>query len=205
MKHLFSSVKYLSMDVIDAVRARRSIRLYSRKLVSAKLVNEILEAGRLAPSGCNVQPTRYFIIRSAKTKQRIMAKRVFLQDWVYTAPIILVFCGDPSSYKSLDGMKYQIDDRTLPSKLTEMLPYLSDTPNRLIRDISISSAFSVLRAQELGLGTCYIGLVRKKLLKSMLKIPKAYIIPFAMAIGYPAENPQQRPRKELIYLKLGTV
>jgi nitroreductase len=150
------------MDVKEAIEKRRCIRKYQDKEVSENLIKEILEAGRLAPSGCNVQPTRYFIIKDKKTKQRLKQKKAFEQDFVYEAPIIIVLCGNPKDYEKFEGVKYQQEEGTLPKDLTMVKEVLKGkNEERTLRDISIASVFLVLRAMDLGLGTCYVGLINK--------------------------------------------
>jgi nitroreductase len=64
-------------------------------------------------------------------------------------------------------------------------------------NLSLASAFLVLRATELGLGTCFVAWVDKEKIKKILYIPKDIIIPYAIVMGYPNENPKSRGRKEL--------
>jgi nitroreductase len=195
------------MDVKEAIEKRRCIRKYQDKEVPENLIKEILEAGRLAPSGCNVQPTRYFIIKDKKTKQRLKQKKAFEQDFVYEAPIIIVLCGNPKDYEKFGGVKYQQEEGTLPKNLTMVKEVLKGkNEERTLRDISIASVFLVLRATELGLGTCYIGLINKNVLKKEFNISKEWILPFVITLGYPAESPKQRPRKDLneLILKLSS-
>ena len=68
---------------------------------------------------------------------------------------------------------------------------------RTVRDVSIASAFMVLRATELGLGTSYIGLINEAAIHKALNIPDRLAIPFVITMGYPAQIPSRTPRKEL--------
>jgi len=186
------------MDVKEAIEKRRSIREYQAKEVPKNLIDEVLDAGRLAPSGCNVQPTRYFIIKDKKLKEKLRQKRAFEQDFVYQAPVIIVLCGNPKDYEKFEGVKYQQKEGTLPKNLTKIKQSLEGLEKeRIQRDISIASVFLILRATELGLGTSYAGLIDRDVLKKELNIPKEWIIPFIILLGYPAESPKQRPRKDL--------
>ncbi len=186
------------MHVKEAIKKRRSIRKFKENEVSERLIREIIDAARRAPSGCNVQPTRYFIIKDKKLKEKLKKKRAFKQDFVYEAPIIVVLCGNPEEYENFKEIKYQQEEGTLPKDLTEVKKVLKGIEEeRANRDISIASSFFVLRATELGLGTCYIGLVNRDVLKEELNIPKDWFVPFVIIMGYPAEDPRQRPRKDL--------
>ena len=68
---------------------------------------------------------------------------------------------------------------------------------RSIRDVAIASSYLVLRATELGLGTCYIGWFDEQGLKTTLRVNNDYVIPFVILLGYPAESPVQTPRKDM--------
>lgn len=165
------------MDVKEAIEQRRSIRKYKNKEVPDDVIRAIIDAARLAPSGNNAQPSIYYIIKDEETKAKLKENNVFAQDFVYTTPIIIVCCGDSTKY-----IKH-VEQRDLPNEM------------RTIRDISIASSFLVLRATELGLGTCYIGWLKAEKLKEILEIPKHNIIPYVITMGYPGENPEPRPRK----------
>lgn len=193
------------MPIKEIIQKRRSIRKYKNKKIPKNLIKEILEAGILAPSGCNVQPTRYFLIKDKNLIKRLKQKRAFVQDFVYKAPLIIVLCGNPHDYKSFKEIikdRNEIPKNISESKITAILK--NKEKEKTIRDISITSVFIVLQATELGLGTCYIGLINENVLKQELKIPKDYIIPFVITMGYPVEFPKQSPRKRLNELILKT-
>ncbi len=167
------------MDVKEAIGKRRSIRKYLDKPVPKEMIQEIINAARLAPSGNNTQPSKYFIIEDELTKKRLSDKETIKDKWVYEAPLIIVCCTNPNSYsKSLKEW---------------------DDPNeiRAIRDLSIASSYLDLRATELGLGTCYCGWVKEKELKEILNIPSDFLIPYVITVGFPNESPNPRPRKNI--------
>ncbi len=165
------------MDVKQAIASRRSIRKYKEKPVSEELVNEVINAACLAPSGNNTQPSRYLIVRDDETKKRLQDSEVIRDKWVYYAPIIIVCCTNPKAYtKFVEGW----DD---PNKI------------RAIRDLSIASSYLDLQATELGLGTCYCGWLKEDKIKKVLGIPQQFIVPYVITLGYPAETPKARPRK----------
>lgn len=169
------------MSVKTIIAKRRSIRKYQNKEVSTDLIKEVVDAARLAPSGNNAQPSRYLIIKDEKIKKKLKENKVFKQEFVYKAPVIIVCCGDPETYPK-EKLESGFDD---PYKI------------RAVRDVSIAAQNLVLRATELGLGTCYIGWRHKGRIKKVLGIPKNYVVPFVITLGYPAEKPKARPRKSL--------
>lgn len=175
------------MDVKDAISKRRSIRKYQRKEVSPDLIRELIDAARLAPSGSNSQPCRYYLVKDNETREKLRESQIFEQDFVYRAPALIVCCSDIQSYSQ--GIK----------------GWSEENENRALRDLSIASAFLVLRATELGLATCYVGWMKKDKIKDVLDIPRHYIVPFVIAVGYANEQPEPLPRKsvEEIFLSAG--
>ena len=81
------------MDAREAIVTRRSIREYNDKSVSLITIEEIIDAGRYAPSSGNIQVWRVIIIKDQKTKNKI-ARLAMKQSWVSEAPVILIVCSD---------------------------------------------------------------------------------------------------------------
>jgi len=167
------------MDVKKAIEKRRSIRKYQDKEISDDLIKELIDAARLAPSGLNTQPSKYLVVKDSEIKNKLRENGIFSQDFVYQASAIIVCCADPGAYKERSE-KF-------------------DNPNeiRAIRDLSIASSFLVLRATELGLGTCYVGWINREKIRDILDIPRDYRIPYVITVGYPAEQPESTSRKNI--------
>lgn len=167
------------MDVKEAISKRRSIRKYQRKEVPLDLIRELIDAARLAPSGSNAQPCRYYTVKDKETREKLKENQIFEQDFVYQALVLIVCCSDVQSYSQ--GIK----------------GWSEENENRGLRDLSIASAFLVLRATELGLATCYVGWMKKDKIKDVLDIPRNYMVPFVIAVGYGNEQPKPLPRKSI--------
>jgi nitroreductase len=169
------------MDVLKAIAESRSVRAYRNSPVDSNLVMELINAARLAPSGNNAQPWRYKIVDDAITKSRLREGQVFMQSFVYSAPVLIFCCADPDSYPK-----------------SKFVPGVDDSYEfRALRDLSIASQNLVLRATELGLGTCYIGWMNKPRAKEILDIPKRFVLPYAITVGYSTRNIKPRPRKNI--------
>lgn len=164
------------MDVKKAIEKRQSTRKYESREVSYDLIMEIIDAARLAPSGSNSQPSRYFVVNDKKTIAKFRQERIFPQNFVYEAPTIIVCGAEPK--------KNYIDVES------------PDPSNAIgaIRDLSIASSYLMLRATELGLGTCYIGWVEAEKLKEILGIPKEILVPYVITVGYAADPQRVRSR-----------
>lgn len=164
------------MNVEKAIEKRKSIRKFKDKKLEDEKIDKLIEAAILAPSGNNAQPWRFYIVRTKEDKKKLKENNIIKQDFLYQAPIIIVCCGDPTVYpKSLD-----MDD---------------SNELRAVRDLSLACENLVLRATELGLGTCFVGWIKKEKIKEVLGIPKKLIVPYVIPVGYPAKEPKRRKRK----------
>lgn len=190
------------MDVGEAIKIRRSVRFYSEDRIADRVIHELLDAARLSPSGCNAQPWRFCVIRDPKTIGELRRKEAFPQDFVYKAPAIIACCGDPDAYIGRYGGENQVADGSVPKDTAarKELFRMVEGKNaaRTLRDVSIASAFLVLRATELGLATSYVGLIDEAVLRTVLDIPAHYIIPFVITVGYErrGDSPSEAGRKD---------
>lgn len=165
------------MKVESAIDKRRAVRKYQDKAIPEDIILELLEAARKAPSAKNTQSHRYIILRGKDLKSEKLAG-VFKQSFVCEAPLLIVCCADPTQYpQSTD-----VDD--LPENYARI-------------DLAIATAFLVLRATELGLGSVYVAWIYRDKIKKALHIPNHFIVPFVIPVGYPAEEPLPKPRKTL--------
>jgi nitroreductase len=181
------------MDVKEAIGLRSSVRRYSVKSVPDDAIRELLDAARCAPSGCNAQPWRFCVVRSAETVEALKRRKAFPQDFVYKAPAVIVCCGDPDAYTGRYGGENQVEDGSVPedaeARKTMFRMVEGKNALRALRDVSIASAFLVLRATELGLATSYVGLIDEAALHKALAIPERLIIPFVITVGYAEQLP----------------
>lgn len=150
------------MNVIDAIKTRKSIRSFLDKPVEDTKLSAVLEAGRLAPSAANRQEWRFLIVRDPETRRRI-AMAAGRQTFVGEAPIVIAACAETDSKVMRCGqLSYPID-------------------------VAIALDHMTLAAVELGLGTCWIGNFDEQLVKKILGIPDTIRIVQLMPLGYPTD------------------
>jgi len=159
------------MDVIEAIKARRSIRAYLPEQIKDEELNLILEAARLAPSASNYQPWKFIVVRDKEMKRK-MAEACCSQDFVGEADTIIVGLG-LRSHKFRNGY-----------------------PSNAV-DVTIAFEHMVLEATELGIGTCWIAAFEPGKVKKLLDIPEEIEVASVITFGYPAETPPPRERKPL--------
>jgi len=169
------------MKVENAIKSRRSIRKFKDKEMSDALINKLIESARLAPSSHNAQPWKFYIVKNKEVKEKLKENNIFRHPFVYKSSCIIVCCADPD----------------LSAKPSDSIFSDQDLAGKAGRDLAFASQNLVLQATELGLGTCYIGMLDRKKIKDILGIPQNYILPFVIIVGYPDEKPSQTPRKKV--------
>lgn len=172
------------MQVKEAIIKRKSIRKYLDKPVSEEIINELIEAARLSPSAYNSQPWKFKLVYDKRMINDLKENNIFKNDFVYAVPLIIVCCGDLSCYPERARENFELKELALI-------------------DISIASQSLVLRATELGLGTCYVGLLNRDKLKKILNIPEKYILPYVITLGYPdlseeTRGPGRKDKSEVV-------
>jgi nitroreductase len=158
------------MDVMEAIKTRRSIRKYSDRPIEEEKLRLVLEAARLAPSAANGQNWRFIVVRNKDTIQRLK-EAANGQTSVGEAPAVIVACA------------------------TSRRVMTCNQPTDTV-DCSIAMSYMILEAHELGLGTCWLGHFHADKGKAALGIPDAVSVIAMTPIGYPAEAPVQTPRKD---------
>ena len=196
------------MDVREAIQKRRSIRRFKTDPVSDDLIQQLLESARLAPSGSNTQPWRFIVIKDAETRQKLQTAS-YNQRHVGQAPVIIACCADIKAFGEFpERIEELITAGALPAKTREVfVPSLkkggmsADIKWHLLiaatGNTDIAIEHMVLQAVELGLGTCWVRWFDDNKVKEILEIPKNIEIIALLPIGYPAEDPTQRPRFNL--------
>ncbi len=196
------------MDVRDAIRKRRSIRKFKPDPVSDELIVQLLESARLAPSGSNTQPWRFIVVRDAETRQKLQMAS-YNQRHVGQAPLIIACCADIRAFGEFpERIDELIAAGALPAKSREVfVPSLkkgemsADLKWHLLiaatGNTDIAIEHMVLQAVEFGLGTCWVRWFDDNKVREILEIPKSIELIALLPIGYPAEEPPQRPRFDL--------
>ncbi|MGD0005965.1 MAG: nitroreductase family protein, partial [Anaerolineaceae bacterium] len=77
------------MNVMDAIKTRKSVRAYKDQPIEEEKLNVILEAGRLAPSASNRQEWRFVIVREMEKRENL-AQVAGRQDFINEAPVVIV-------------------------------------------------------------------------------------------------------------------
>lgn len=149
---------------MDAIFRRRSIRKYTDEQVSEELLEKIIRAGMAAPSAGNEQPWHFVIINDEKILKEIPKFHPY-SSMLPGAKVAIAVCAD------LNLQRYE---------------------GYWVQDCSAATQNMLLMADELGLGSVWLGVYpteeRVIGMKKLLNLPDN-IIPFSiLPIGYPGEK-----------------
>ena len=158
------------MDVIEAIKARRSVRSYQDKPVEPDKLEQILEAARLAPSASNRQDWKFIVVQDAGTRQALV-KACHDQAFIAQAPVVIAACS------------------TNPTRV------MASGQSAGAVDLAIAVDHMTLAAVELGLGTCWIGAFDAPAVAKILSVPADAAVVHVLPLGYPAKSSEPRPRK----------
>jgi nitroreductase len=161
------------MDVLEAIRLRRSVRDYSRRAIPEEVTARLCEALRDAPSACNNQPWRFVLVFDEQLR-RDLARASKEQNWMAAAPLIVVGCGFPDQ-------AYQ---------------WMGGSGNSLDIDLAIALDHLTLVAAAEGLGTCWIGAFAESEVKRVVGIPDHVKVVAMITVGYPSSADLNRPVKD---------
>lgn len=193
------------MDVFDAIKKRRSIRNYKPDAIPDEVLDRLLEALRLAPSGVNRQPWKFIVVRDKETREKIAAAcrwkpaRTNGQPFIAEAPVVIVGCGSEKKAaaryrKKEDGEIWVADGAAV---VEEMKTGSVEHQSTMLFDLAIAMDHLSLAAAAEGLGTCWIEGMDEPEVKKILGIPDDIKLAIVMPVGYPVSWPEAKPRKSL--------
>ena len=160
------------MTFLDLVRARESVRDYDpARPVPREVLERILEAGRLAPSACNLQPWRFIVASSPEMLARV--RPCYGRQWFQDAPHVLILTGERAdAWTRRDGY------------------------NSLETDLAIAMDHLILAATAEGVGTCWIAAFDPAVLRRALDLKAGEEVFAITPLGYARENYRRREIKE---------
>jgi nitroreductase len=165
------------MELLEAIKTRRSIRQFQDKPVPENHIRTIIEAAMMAPSAGNQQPW-HFIVISDRTKLDAIPSYHPYSKMVLQASVAILICGDPAG---------------------------KPWPDFWVQDCSAATQNLLLAARDLGLGTVWAGIYpaedRMVGFRGSFAIPE-HVYPFALVpVGWPLGNFQYavRVRPDLIH------
>jgi len=171
--------------VFKVIKERASVREYAERPIEEEKLNLILESARLAPSASNTQPLHFYVVKDKKkikalSKKMPLGSHLVINSFIAEAPVVIVATAGPLSFLQ----------KVASFIVNKRWYYL---------DVAIALEHMVLTAQELGIGSCWIGWFDEKKIKTLLDIPKEEEVIALLTLGYPKEGylPHHKGRKKL--------
>lgn len=175
------------MEVMKAIKTRRSIRRYKTTPVDDKTIELVLEAARWAPSWNNTQCWRFIVVRDSNIKVelaqalgKVSGEPNPATDAIRDAPVVIVACAEVGKSGYFEG-------KTATDKGDYWYMF----------DVALAMQNLALAARSLGLGTVYVGLFDAKKVASILEVPPGFCVVAMTPLGYPEQEPKTSPRREL--------
>lgn len=165
---------------IELVRHRTSCRSYEPRPVPRAHLELMLEAARLAPSACNKQPWRFAVVEAESTRLRLINE-------AFLAGIPMQWAANAGAIIALGMEKSAITHKIAPKISGVDYPLL---------DLGIAGEHLVLQAEELGLGTCWIGWIKPKKVREIIGWPRTIEPAALITVGWPGSKDwKTRPRR----------
>jgi nitroreductase len=175
-----------------AIAERRASPSFDESPIPDVDLQKILQAGLQAPSGYNLQPWRFIVVRSPEQKKRLRSAS-FNQAKVEEASVMIVACGDADGWRSgdLDEMLRMGRSGGMPENYAEQakttIPnYLSNHPNMplwLNRHVMLAFTHMLLMAEVLGYDTAPMEGFEEEKVREVLKLPLSYSVVALLGIG----------------------
>ena len=151
------------MTFLELAKERFSVRSFKNEQIKDEELNKILEAGKVAPTACNFQPQKVYVVNSKELREKLAT----VSPCTFNAPVILVIGYD----KNIDWKNKKI-------------PGYSSGET----DAAIVTTHMMLEAWELGIGSCWVGMFSDTAVSDVLGLPENVQVTALLPMGYPAEG-----------------
>jgi nitroreductase len=160
------------MEFSDLVTQRYSVRAYKPDPVEDTVLQQLLDAARLAPTAANRQPFEVVVAHTAGREGEF--GRVYHREWFVQAPLIVCLCALPDrAWVRQDGRSF------------------CDV------DVAIAADHLILAAANAGLGTCWVANFNVDAAREVLGIPQEVEPLIFTPLGYPADDWRPKKRRQL--------
>jgi nitroreductase len=186
------------MEFDKVVTERRSVRAFTSETVPEQMIRSLIEAARLAPSGSNLQPLRYVVARTPEAVAAVA--QCTSVAFVAKAPVVIA---------CLIDMDFMAGRPPVDAGTTAQSRAFAEYDNRrrqwsaeekrayLLLNAGIAIEHIVLKAVDLGLGSCWIRIFDQAKLVETLALESRYEVAALLPVGWPAEHPTMRQRLAL--------
>lgn len=151
------------MTFSELAESRYSVRKFDGRTIEQETMQTILKAGNVAPTGCNYQPQRIYVITNPEKIELLNQ----ISKCIFGAKTVLLF-----TYDTNEDWKNPLENGVHSG----------------IQDVSIVATHIMLQAWELGVGTCWVNYFSPSRLEKEFALPENEKAVLLMPVGYPAED-----------------
>jgi nitroreductase len=160
------------MEILKAVKERRSIRNFEKKEIPPDLIEKLIEALIWAPSAGNLQSRKFYFVQDGRTKKEIVSAALG-QSFIADASLVVVACTDSMIFGRYGDRGVNL---------------------YAIEDVAASIMCMMLVAHENRLGTVWVGAFREDRVSEALNLPRNLRPVAIVPVGYPSKIPSPPPR-----------
>jgi len=164
------------LDVLEAIKKRRSVRAYTNEEISEEYIERLIEAASYAPSAGNIQPWEFIITTNPETKRKL-SDAALRQTFIEKAPIVIVVCADVARSSWVYGSR--------------------GANLYCLQDTAAATQNILLAAQALGLATCWVGAFHEDEVAKVINTPRNVRPVAIVPVGRPAKKPRARPKRPM--------
>ncbi|MET3292852.1 UNVERIFIED_CONTAM: nitroreductase [Brevibacillus sp. OAP136] len=173
----------MTNETVQLLQSHRSIRRYTDEVLPPQMLEQILQSAQWAPSSHHVQAYSIIVVKDEEKRKRLA--ELCGQSFIGTSPAFLVFCADFHRLKLVSDMHG-----------TEFT--LGEPEDLLVGavDTALAAQNVMIAARSFGLGGVMIGGIRNhpEEVCEILDLPQYTMPIMGMSLGFPAEEPWQKPR-----------
>jgi nitroreductase len=174
-------------EVIKLLQSHRSVRKFTDKPIRQDVLNELLKCGQAAATSSFIQACTVIQVED-RDKREQLVELGGNQAYIASCARFVVYCADMNRHKIACDMHN-----------AEMLSGFTEQFITATVDCSLFAQNVLVAAQSLGIEGTYIGGIRNNIqaVTELLELPHLVYPVFGMCLGYPAQNPEVKPRLPL--------
>ncbi len=162
------------MDFLDLAKARYSVRKFKDEPIKEEHMARILEAANVAPTGCNYQPQRIYVVKSEEALKKINTA----SKCIFGAKTVLIF-----TYDKNEDWKNRLEEGVHSG----------------VQDVSIVATHAMMEAWECGVGSCWVNFFSPTKLREIMGLPENEEVVLIMPIGYIADDSEPMENMHFVY------
>jgi nitroreductase len=190
-------------EIMAHIKSRRSRRNFLDKEIPDEIIEEIIEAGRYAPSALNKQPWKFIVVTNRDSIRKLFSiVKDILTKISRFSSVLKIFKRELKDQQVVGAIKKTVstsaDTVFYDAPLLILIVSNKTADSYACRDCALASQNMMLYAHSLGIGSCFIGradfLMRSREAKDIIGLPHQHKIQAAIVFGYlPHENETSPP------------